>query len=148
PTRLDLKRFCHQLVEELQISSKNKHQLVFTTQGELKEALWDERLLRHIFSNLLTNAIKYSPTGGTVLFELIAQTECVIFRIQDQGMGIPPEDQQQLFHPFHRASNVGTIPGSGLGLAIVKQCVEAHGGEISLKSQLGEGTTFTVSLPY
>ncbi|NEP28811.1 sensor histidine kinase, partial [Moorena sp. SIO3I6] len=95
-----------------------------------------------------TNAIKYSPTGGTVQFELIAQTECVIFRIQDQGMGIPPEDQPQLFEPFHRASNVGTIPGSGLGLAIVKQCVDAHGGEISLKSQLGEGTTFTVSLPY
>ncbi|NEO62603.1 MAG: response regulator [Moorea sp. SIO4G2] len=147
PTRLDLKRFCHQLVEELQISTNNNHQLVFTSQGELREALWDERLLRHIFSNLLTNAIKYSPTGGTVQFELIAQTECVIFRIQDQGMGIPPEDQPQLFEPFHRASNVGTIPGSGLGLAIVKQCVEAHGGEISLKSQLGEGTTFTVSLP-
>jgi len=148
PTLLDLESFCRQLVEELQLSSSEQHQLVFATQGELGEGLWDESLLRHILGNLLTNAIKYSPAGGTVSFELIAQEQTVIFRIQDQGIGIPIEDQQQMFLPFHRAQNADTISGTGLGLTIVKKCVEAHGGEISVESEVGVGTTFTVALPF
>ena len=103
--------------------------------------------MRHILVNLLTNAIKYSPVGGTVWFELIAHEKTVTFRIQDQGIGIPKEDQKQLFQPFYRANNVGAIPGTGLGLVIVKKCVETHGGQISLESEVGVGTTFTVTLP-
>jgi len=79
--------------------------------------------------------ISASPTG------------IITFRIQDQGIGIPPQDQQHLFDFFHRASNVGRIPGSGLGLAIVKQCVELHGGDITVESEVGLGTVFTVTLP-
>lgn len=78
---------------------------------------------------------------------LIAGEETVIFRIQDEGIGIPLEDQKQLFEPFTRASNVDNIPGTGLGLAIVRSCVEAHGGQISVESDVGAGTTFTVTLP-
>ena len=70
-----------------------------------------------------------------------------IFEVADQGIGIPPEEVPHLFESFHRASNVGSIPGTGLGLAIVKNAVEMHGGEITVASQLGEGTTFKVSLP-
>jgi signal transduction histidine kinase len=147
PTELDLEIFCRRLVDEIKLSVNDKYQLVFSSQGTLDGALWDETLLRHIISNLLANAIKYSPEGGKVIFELIAQKKNVIFRIQDEGIGIPPEDQTQLFTPFHRASNVEAIPGTGLGLAIVQRCVEAHGGEISVQSQEGVGTTFTVTLP-
>jgi signal transduction histidine kinase len=147
PTPLALKLFCHDLIEELKLNIGEKHQLVFTTGGVFVEALWDENLLRHILTNLLANAIKYSPEGGIIRFELIGQEKTVIFRIQDQGIGIPEEDQERLFEPFHRASNVDTIPGTGLGLAIVKRCVEAHGGEISVQSEEGVGTTFTVTLP-
>jgi signal transduction histidine kinase len=109
--------------------------------------LWDESLLRHILNNLLSNAIKYSPLGGTVRFQLIEQQKTVVFQIQDEGIGIPKEDQQRLFQPFHRASNVGKIPGTGLGLAIVKKCVETLNGEISVHSEVGVGTTFAVTLP-
>jgi signal transduction histidine kinase len=148
PTQLALEPFCRQLVEELQLSTGEKHfTIVFTCQGELGEALWDENLLRHILGNLLANAIKYSPEDGTVWFELIGQEKTVIFRIQDRGIGIPLEDQKRLFQPFNRARNVSTIPGNGLGLAIVKKCVEAHGGQISVQSEAGVGTTFTVILP-
>jgi signal transduction histidine kinase len=70
-----------------------------------------------------------------------------IFRVQDQGIGIPEDDQKRLFETFHRASNVRQIPGTGLGLAIAKQSVELHGGMISFESQAGVGTTFTVVLP-
>ncbi|MBD0347123.1 MAG: hybrid sensor histidine kinase/response regulator [Coleofasciculus sp. Co-bin14] len=148
PVLLNLESFCRQLIEELQLSTSEKHiNLVFLSQGELGEALWDENLLRHILGNLLVNAIKYSLKGGAVRFELIGQENSVIFRIQDWGIGIPLEDQNQLFMPFHRASNVGSISGTGLGLAIVKSCVEAHGGQISVKSKVEVGTTFTVMLP-
>jgi len=144
---LDLVPFCQQLFEELRLSSHEKYQFLFAQQGELPQALWDENFLRHILSNLLSNAIKYSPTGGLVQFELIAQETTVTFQIQDQGIGIPPEDQPRLFEPFYRARNVDNIPGTGLGLAIAKKCVEAHGGQISMQSEVGVGTTFTVRLP-
>ncbi len=148
PVLLNLESFCRQLIQELQLSTCEKHiNLVFLSQGELGESLWDENLLRHILGNLLVNAIKYSLKGGAVRFELIGQENSVIFRIQDWGIGIPLEDQQQIFMPFHRASNVGSISGTGLGLAIVKSCVEAHGGQISVKSKVELGTTFTVMLP-
>jgi signal transduction histidine kinase len=145
---LDLEAFCRQLVEEAQLTATEKHlNLVFASHGKLGESVWDESLLRHILGNLLNNAIKYSKPGEMVRFELIAQEKTVIFQIQDWGIGIPQEDQKQLFQPFHRADNVGTIPGTGLGLAIVKKCVEAYGGEIVVNSDVEVGTTFTVTLP-
>ncbi|MFN6535939.1 MAG: ATP-binding protein [Nostoc sp. EkiNYC01] len=145
---LDLEAFCRQLINEAQLTANDKHlSLMFASFGQLGEALWDESLLRHILGNLLSNAIKYSLPGGMVRFELIGQEEAVIFRVQDWGIGIPEENQKRLFEPFRRADNVGNIPGTGLGLAIAKKCVEAHGGEIVVNSQVGVGTTFTVTLP-
>ncbi|MFN6518652.1 MAG: ATP-binding protein [Nostoc sp. CreGUA01] len=145
---LDLEAFCRQIVAEVQLAANQKHlTLAFSCFGQLGAGLWDESLLRHILGNLLSNAIKYSLPGGMVRFELIGQEKAVIFRIQDWGIGIPEENQKRLFEPFHRADNVGSIPGTGLGLAIAKKCVEAHGGEIVVNSQLGVSTTFTVTLP-
>ncbi|BAY26632.1 response regulator receiver sensor signal transduction histidine kinase [Calothrix sp. NIES-2100] len=145
---IDLQNFCRYLIEEAQLTTGEKQiNLVFTSVGEFRDALWDENLLRHILGNLLTNAIKYSLPGGTVKFELIGQEQAIAFRIQDYGIGIPEPDQKRLFQPFQRAENVGSIPGTGLGLAIVKKCVEAHGGEILLESKEGVGTTFIVVLP-
>lgn len=100
------------------------------------------------FLEVYLQKLKYSPPNSTVRFDLIAQEKTIIFRIQDEGYGIPEEDQHRLFQPFHRATNVGRIPGNGLGLAIVKKCVETHGGRITFHSQVGGvGTTFTVTLP-
>lgn len=147
PTALDLEAFLQQLIAETQLSGGSEYKVVLKMQGDFHKTLWDESLLRHIFLNLLNNAIKYSPQGGTITVEAIAQAQVAIFRIQDQGIGIPLADQAQLFEPFHRAENVGKIPGTGLGLAIVKRCVEAHGGEISVVSEAGVGTGFTLILP-
>ncbi|WP_414512446.1 ATP-binding protein [Nostoc sp. PCC 9305] len=145
---LDLEAFCRQMVDEVRLIANDKQlTLVFASFGQLDDALWDESLLRHILGNLLSNAIKYSLPGGMVRFELIGQEKAVIFRVQDWGIGIPQENQKRLFQPFRRADNVGNIPGTGLGLAIAKKCVDAHGGEIVVNSQVGVGTTFTVTLP-
>lgn len=146
PTPLNLVQFCQELVEEMQLASEN-HTIVFCTQGECVNACMDEKLLWHVLSNLLSNAIKYSPSGCTIKFELVTDQKAAIFRIQDQGIGIPQADIPQLFNSFHRASNVGTISGTGLGLAIVKKSVDLHNGQIMVNSIVGSGTTFVVKLP-
>jgi PAS domain S-box-containing protein len=152
PVPLNVVAFCHELVEELQMTTGDERILSkapvrFLTQGETCQVCLDEKLLRQMLTNLLSNAIKYSRPGGTVHFALIFQPNEVIFRIQDEGIGISREDQQHLFESFYRASNVGTIPGTGLGLVIVKKCVDLHGGQIAVESEVGIGTTFTVTLP-
>ena len=147
-TKLNLELFCLELCEQLQLNADKKQlKIVFEPQGKIPQAAWDESLLRHILGNVLANAVKYSPDGGRVLFQLISHSDKITFRIQDWGIGIPAKDHQNLFEPFHRASNVGRIPGTGLGLAIAKSCVEAHQGQIQLDSTVGRGTTVIITLP-
>ena len=107
----------------------------------------DEKLMRQILMNLLTNAIKYSHPSHPIRFTLTATVDQLNLIVQDWGIGIPPADQERLFEPFHRAMNVKSIPGNGLGLAIVQQSVKVHRGHIEIFSTLGEGTTITVELP-
>ncbi len=110
------------------------------------QGLFDEALLRHILSNLLSNAVRYSPDGGVIRFAVRRDGAATVFEVQDQGIGIPADELSHLFESFHRASNVGAIKGTGLGLAIVKKAVERHGGEISVQSAPGQGTCFTVRI--
>ncbi|MGM3308775.1 ATP-binding protein [Anabaena sp. WFMT] len=145
---LDLEAFCHQTLEELHLTALDKQVTIeFTSCGDFKDTLWDESLLRHILENLLSNAIKYSHPNSTVKFEVTSQDQVVTFRVQDWGIGIAKHDQKRLFQPFIRGENVGSISGTGMGLAIAKKCVEAHGGEIYVDSEIGVGTTLTVNLP-
>ena len=145
---LDLQDLCYEIINGIQVSAKYRNIQIESTIPEIDfEIFSDENLLRHILDNLLTNAIKYSIPGGTVNFELIITHEFIIFCIRDSGIGIPLQEQEQLFQPFYRASNVGIVPGTGLGLAIVAKCVDALNGEISLSSEVNLGTAFTVKLP-
>lgn len=147
PKRLDLEDFCQQLVDEMRLNAGEQYQLHFTCQGIVIPAYLDEKLLHSILSNLLWNAIKYSPQGGEISLSLEFQPRLIFFRVVDHGIGIPPEDLGQLFEPFQRGRNVRTIPGTGLGLVVVKKCVELHHGTISIDSELGEGTTCNIVLP-
>lgn len=144
---LDIRELCERIVNSFRLTLTEKHQLIFSCDGDLQEGVWDENLLRHILSNLLGNAIKYSPDGGQIKFNVTRAENQIIFQIQDQGIGIPQEEQEQLFKPFFRANNVESIAGTGLGLSIVQRCVETYGGEIKVNSQVGVGTTFTIILP-
>ncbi|HEY9671644.1 MAG TPA: PAS domain S-box protein [Waterburya sp.] len=147
PSSMDVVAFCRELVESMQMSLQQRHNLNFVVIGDCTNAPLDEKLLSHILTNLISNAIKYSPDGGVVQFDLVCNPESVVFRIQDSGIGIPSNDIKRLFESFGRASNVGTIPGTGLGLAIVKRCVDLHRGTIVVDSEVGVGTTVTVTLP-
>ncbi len=148
PVPLNVADFFVELIDELQTTVGHKYNLSFTHQVKCCiQAYLDAKLLRQIFTNLLSNAIKYSPDGGVVQIRLTCEERKLIFQVQDEGIGIPKEDQLNLFKSFSRASNVGTIAGTGLGLSIIKKCVDLHGGQIAVKSEVGVGTTFSVSLP-
>ncbi|BAY60016.1 response regulator receiver sensor signal transduction histidine kinase [Calothrix brevissima NIES-22] len=151
PTPLNIYHFCSYLVEDLQSRSPTQERLVFTvsecdTTANLFYEL-DASLLQHILTNLLENALKYSPGASKVTFTLHCEPDCIQFQIHDQGIGLTEQDQAKLFTPFHRGVNVNKIPGTGLGLSITKKCVDAHGGQISVNSTVGVGTTFTVVIP-
>src|SRR5436189_1020629 len=110
--------------------SGQTHTLNFVYDCDLAEVLIDPTLIQHILINLLSNAIKYTPKNGSVSFAVTNDSDHLIFRISDSGIGIPERDKARLFQPFHRAANTGGITGTGLGLSIVKSYVEVHGGQI------------------
>jgi len=102
--------------------------------------------LQTVLANLLDNAVKFTPSGGTVTLTVRTEAGAALAAVADTGVGIPTEEQRQIFERFHRARNVSAYPGNGLGLAIVKAAVERSGGGVSFASSEA-GTTFRVSLP-
>ncbi len=144
---LDLGTFLRMLVDEV-LSATGWRCPIELSLGDVPcEIQADERLLRHVFTNLLTNAVKYSDAGRVVRFEAGFDDAEIVFLIRDQGIGIPPADQEWLFDAFHRGHNVADRPGTGLGLVIVKRCLDLQGGKIQVESKEGEGTSVTVRLP-
>ena len=144
---VDLEASLKKMVNEAGSAQQNKCEVHLHFKGDLSGARTDEALLRHIFSNLVGNAIKYSPAGSTVDFDIRRENAEGVFSVTDRGIGIPETDRAHLFEAFHRCENVGEIQGTGLGLVIVKRCVEMHSGSLSFESVVGRGTTFTVRLP-
>lgn len=147
PAPLDLMHFFSDLMEQQRLVVTDAHELIFKVTGNAHLFWGDKGLLRQIFTNLVSNAIKYSPDGGNVEFHLIDKETEIIFHVKDEGIGIPPRELDNLFQSFSRASNVDTIPGTGLGLFIAKACVELHEGSITLNSHVEQGTVVTVRLP-
>lgn len=106
-----------------------------------------EAQMRAAIENLVSNGLKYSPDATPVVVKVGINQDSWFLQVSDRGRGIPPQDQQDLFRPFHRASNVGNVPGTGLGLTIIRRVVEAHRGTLDFKSEVGGGTTFTLGFP-
>ncbi len=147
PAPLEFRSLCRRLCDEIESATGKRCPIHLQTNGSPEHASGDESLLRHIFTNLLANAVKYSPPDQRVDFVVQRDGDNAICRVTDHGCGIPEADQKRLFQAFHRGSNVRQIPGTGLGLLIVQRCVALHGGEIQFESVEGQGTTFTVRLP-
>ncbi len=130
----------------MQFSAGSSHRILFMHSGQCENLYLDQKLLRHILTNLISNAIKYSPPGSPVYFNLTCIAGEVTFQIRDVGIGIPSNMQDRLFKPFQRADNVGDVLGTGLGLTMVKRCLDLHGGQIVIKSEVGTGTNVLVKL--
>jgi PAS domain S-box-containing protein len=147
PAPVDLPAQCEQLVDEILSATGHRCPIQLVADSDLAGARSDADLLRHIVTNILSNAVKYSSPGIPVEFTVDRVDGNVVLSVRDQGIGIAPEDQANLFKSFARGRNVGQRPGSGLGLLIVKRCAEQHGGRVEIASALGEGTVVTVTLP-
>jgi signal transduction histidine kinase len=116
-------------------------------EDRLPEITGDRRLIAQLLDNLMSNALKYTPKGGSVRLRAWRDGEAVSVEVRDTGRGIPEDEVPKLFERFFRASTAGEVQGTGLGLAISKAIAEAHGGSISVESELGGGSTFRFTLP-
>jgi signal transduction histidine kinase len=111
------------------------------------EITGDPELLYYAFSNLISNAFKYSPEGGIVTLTARAENGYVEVTVEDRGLGIPADEIDRVRERFYRGSNVGSIPGTGAGLHLVDEIVRQHGGRLKIDSEVGRGTRMTVFLP-
>ncbi|MBE9180862.1 PAS domain-containing sensor histidine kinase [Oculatella sp. LEGE 06141] len=147
PRCLNLYQFCRDLVEPYQANATGVERIHLDWVGNCEFVEFDPSLLQQILNNLLSNALNYSAAESIVYLRLTCEPEQLIVQIQDQGIGIPLDEQARLVLPFHRAHNAETIPGTGLGLTIAQHAVEVWGGTIAIESELNQGSTFTVWLP-
>jgi signal transduction histidine kinase len=135
-------------VVELFESTSLEHVLNISTPDAAVPIRCDPMRIEQVVTNLVSNAIKYSPKGGAVDVSLRGAASEVIFEVHDHGIGIAEDDQRRLFEPFRRLErSEASVPGMGLGLFVVRRIVEAHGGRIDVESALGEGSMFRVVLP-
>ena len=146
PQTQDVAQLLTGIVDSLRISEGRNRSIDLSCALERPMRKVDEQLARHVFTNLVTNALKYSPDDSTVTVKVTEDADTLRVDVTDRGIGIPEQDVPKMFESFHRASNVGDRPGTGLGLAIVKTAAELHGGKVTVTSRLGHGSTFTATL--
>ncbi|GAC1320303.1 MAG: hypothetical protein NVSMB2_16130 [Chloroflexota bacterium] len=130
----------------------NAHVLELDTSEAVLQGQWDVRRLARALTNLVTNAINYSPQGGTITVRMErvrgSDDDVVLLSVQDHGIGIPDEDLPHVFERFRRGSNVvDRIPGTGIGLASTRWIIQSHGGDVGVRSTADKGTIFTLRLP-
>lgn len=145
PTKFNFTQFIDGMAEELR--EMNKQRIVVEHKNKDIILYQDREMIRNVIINLVSNAIKYSPEDSTITLRNEVEDSKLILEIEDQGMGIPLEDQKHLFARFFRAQNVTNLQGTGLGLNIVKRYLELMGGQIDFNSTENVGTTFKISLP-
>ncbi len=144
---IDLHDFVKNLSQEVVVSRGNTHRVVVLENLILRTVMSDEKILRSILINLLTNAIKFSPRGGDVNVSIESAAGYFSIAVKDFGIGIPESDLKNLFEPFFRGENANTIQGTGLGLSIIKKSVDLLSGIIAVHSMIHEGTEFTITIP-
>ena len=147
PSSIDIVSFCQQILADLRLIDEQNHELAIAVKGDRQAVYLDPYILRFILNNLLLNGIRYSPENSSVILLIDNQPNRLILKVQNQGIGIPQAEQEEIFEPFFRGSNTNRIKGTGLGLAIVKEYVRLCGGKVYLENNSPSKTVFTVNLP-
>jgi PAS domain S-box-containing protein len=149
PTSIKLLPLIKEIIEENLSISGTIHEIVLKPDLSIESYTVDAAMIRHIFNNVISNAIKYSSeTEKIVIFINEVASKKIKFEILDKGIGIPPDEIKNLSEPFYRASNVGKTKGTGFGFSIVKRFVALHKGQIAVESVLNQGTKVIITLPY
>ncbi len=143
----DLVIFCEAIAEEMQVLAKQNQNIIYQHTGTKSVIRLDQNLLKNCIVNLVNNAIKYSGENSFIGFTTEINDRVCIITVSDNGIGIPEADQKHLFEAFFRAHNTGTIPGTGLGLNIVARYTHLMNGKIDFKSEVNQGTLFTITFP-
>lgn len=147
PEQINLLSISENCIQDSNPLKTLNHSFFFNYLSSKKDFFLDPKLVRFILNNLLSNAYKYSPNGGSIELIIDANNKDVIIEVKDQGIGIPKNELSKIFESFYRTKSVAGISGTGLGLAIIKRAVDLHGGELFVESELGCGTVFTIKLP-
>lgn len=151
PVPINLQEFATRFILEVKDGIAHHHQVEFhiaeIPEDLTGEILLDQKILEYTLYNLMSNAVKFSEPNTLITFEVSYNNNYIIFKISDQGIGIPLEEQKHLFDLFYRASNAKDIQGTGLGLNIIQRYITLQKGRIEVESQENKGTTFTVFLP-
>ena len=134
-----------EIAEEMQMICKKNQHIIYQHTGEISSFHIDPNLLKNSIINLVSNAIKYSGEDTFIEFNTEIGDNSLLVTVKDNGIGIPQEDQINLFEPFFRANNTGNIPGTGLGLNIVKRYVELMGGKMEYWSEVNQGAIFKMN---
>ena len=148
PTWFSIINFAEEIVEEMQLISKQDQHIIYEHKGISAQVFLDINLLKNSVINLISNAIKYSGENTMIQFNSILKDDELLIEIKDNGIGIPETDLHNLFEPFFRAHNTGSIPGTGLGLNIVKRYVRLMNGNVACESAQNIGTTITLKFPF
>jgi signal transduction histidine kinase len=144
PVNFDVKDFSTEVIDEIKAKLKTGQKIKFTHHSADALVYMDKQMLKNAVLNLLANAIKYSPENTDIKYDTTITAEGLEFTIEDKGIGIPENEQSQLFERFFRAKNTLNIEGTGLGLSIVKKYIDLLNGHISFLSRENEGSTFKV----
>lgn len=147
PKEVNIEEFTDDLITGLKEMTKEGQQIITEIKGKHEPVFVDDRLLKNVLNNLISNAIKYSPVNSAINFKVVPNNTHVSFIVQDHGIGIPEKDQKHLFETFFRATNATQTPGTGLGLCIVKRYLKIMGGTIAFTSKENEGTIFEIQIP-
>lgn len=144
---LNLPDFCSAIIKDFKVGLEIDRNIVLRNFASENVANLDERLMRQMLFNLLSNAAKYSKDDKPIEFEIKNDGDNVEFKITDYGIGIPEDEVEEIFELFRRGRNVGSISGTGLGMSVVYRAVKLHGGSIDVLSKVNQGTSFTVKIP-
>jgi signal transduction histidine kinase len=146
-SKVDISKIVEETCEIFQPVAEDKNTKIIKKLAE-NTIIWaDNQKLQRVVSNLLDNALKYTPTGGTITVTVEGDTDQVMVSVNDNGIGISRDDLPHIFRRFYRCDRSRSQPGTGLGLSWARAIIQAHGGHISAASTLNEKSTFTVTLP-
>jgi PAS domain S-box-containing protein len=146
PEGINLKNFINEIISDMLGMAQNNQQISLSYSGN-EYVVLDKKLVKNILFNLISNALKFSPNGGTVEVIVKVQNSSLRISVKDSGIGIPKEDQEHLFERFFRGNNATHIQGTGLGLAIVARYAELMNASLDFESKENKGTTFTIIIP-